>query len=112
VVVVRMEFTQPWPDDARDATSYAVADWMKAVEGVAWDRDVLVLRSGRVKGIEWLSGGQHTGGGHNFNNCLYHGWFVRIVDYVLPHLERVAPIATISATIEGAVEPWDADADA
>jgi hypothetical protein len=110
VLVVRAKFTRAWPDDARDSARDAVLEWMPALAGIEWDGVTLVLRSAQLDGREWLSGGDGPSC-HVFNNRLYHGAFLRIVEDVVPNLEKVAPIAALTAEIEGPVEAWDADAD-
>ena len=111
VLAVRVRFESAWPGDARDSARDAVLEWMPSLAHIAWDGDTLVLRSAELDCKEWLSGGDGPSG-HNFNNRLIHGAFQRVVDDVVPRLAKVAPIAQLSAEIEGRVEAWDADADA
>jgi len=110
-LVVRVTFARAWPDDARESSRDAVLEWMPSLASVDWNGETLVLRSAELKGREWLSGGDGPSS-HNFNNRLFHGAFLSIVGDVVPQLEKVAPIASLSAEIAGSVETWDADADA
>jgi len=110
VVVVRVQFAKAWPDDASESVTDAVAEWMGESVKVAWNGDALELRSGELDGTEYLRGGQASPGSRVFDNRLFHGWFVRLVDDVVPRLEKVAPITALSVTIVGMVGAWDADA--
>jgi hypothetical protein len=111
VLKVEMRFARPWPDDARESARDAVLEWMPSLARIEWEGTTLVLNSAELSGREWLSGGDGPSS-HNFNNRLFHGAFLSIVDDVVPGLEKVAPIASLSAEIVGRVEAWDADADA
>jgi hypothetical protein len=110
VLVVKARFARPWPDDARESARDAVLEWMPSLARIEWEGVTLVLNSAELSGREWLSGG-HGPSSHNFNNRLYHGAFLTIVGDVVPRLEKVAPIAALTAEIAGPVEAWDADAD-
>jgi hypothetical protein len=111
VLKVEVRFARAWPDDARASARDAVLEWMSSLARIEWEGGVtLVLNSAELSGREWLRGGDGPSS-HNFNNRLFHGCFLSILDDVVPMLEKVAPIASLSAEIVGPVEAWDADAD-
>jgi hypothetical protein len=79
---------------------------------VAFDGNALELRSAKLDGTAWLNGRGTTMRSRDvFNNRLFHAWLVRVVEKVLPRLEKVVPIAVLSVTIESSVEAWDAVAE-
>jgi hypothetical protein len=102
VLVLRIRFATPWPDDARVPTS-------SSVEQSAWDGDALELRGADLVGTERLERGPVS---RIFNNKLFHAAFLRVIGELVPRLERIAPIASIDATIEGDTQPWNAKATA
>jgi hypothetical protein len=105
VLVVRVSFAAPWPDDARASSCDGVLEWMPSLAGVAWDGDVLALRTAELSGRGDTN--KYGGGLRAFDNRLFHGALLTIVSDVVPNLEKVAPIASLSAAIDGPVEPWD-----
>jgi hypothetical protein len=105
VLVVRVRFASPWSEDARTSSADAVGEWMPSLAGVEWEGDVLALRTAELSGRGDTN--KYGGGLRAYDNRLFHGALLTIVRAVVPNLERVAPITSIAAAIDGPVEPWN-----
>lgn len=110
-VIVRATFGERWPDDTRAQAHDGVREWLPSLADVAWDgASTLVMRSARLDGTIWLSGGEHASGGRYFDNRALHGHFLGVVRRVLPRLEAIARIDRLAVEVDGDVEAFDADA--
>jgi hypothetical protein len=108
-LIARVRFERPFDRDTRTAIPDAVPTWWHEVGRVTWSiDDELVIESKEIDGTDPCDHAR-TGIYRTFNNARFHTAFLAVIQRVLPHLGKVAPIASFQVVITGTTSAWDVD---